>query len=194
MLSSCLFIRCETAKLQPSPQWARGLKVAGGSICTLSPFPTSSPLQPNPGKDRKTSEAHAAAAVAKSSQSAPLAVVGPSSRTKGQKREDVPVSPVSIFCTAVVPVFLFSEERNWKDPEFLVHEVALLFWGLLYLKLKLGTRFYCSWIYLHVWSPGWQPTVLDITGFCPMLLFLQVVKSVDLIYQVRKAVFGFYSL
>ncbi|KAK7800893.1 hypothetical protein U0070_007037 [Myodes glareolus] len=49
--------------------------------------------KPNPGKDKKTSEAHAAAAVAKSSQSAPLAVVGPSSKTKGQKREDVPVSP-----------------------------------------------------------------------------------------------------
>lgn len=50
--------------------------------------------KPNPGKDKKNSEAHAAAAVvAKSSQSAPLAVVGQSSKTKGQKREDVPVSP-----------------------------------------------------------------------------------------------------
>ncbi|KAM7322338.1 hypothetical protein ACRRTK_019179 [Alexandromys fortis] len=49
--------------------------------------------KPNPGKDKKTPEAPAAAAVAMSSQSAPLAAVGPSPKTKGQKREDVPGSP-----------------------------------------------------------------------------------------------------
>lgn len=115
-------------------------KVAGGSNCTLFPIPTSSPLQPNPGKDKKTSEAHAAAAVAKSSQSAPLAVVGPSSKTKGQKREDVPVSPVSITWTAVVPVFLFSEERNWKDPEFLVHKVCPFILRLTLFETKIRNQ------------------------------------------------------
>ena len=129
-----------------------------GRNCTLFLFPTSSPLQPNSGKDKKTPEAPAAAAVATSSQSAPLAVVGPSSKTKGQKREDVPVSPVSITWTAALPVFLFIEERSWEDAEFLVHEVALSHWGLLYLKLKLGTRFCWIWICLYVWGPGWQPT------------------------------------
>ncbi|XP_050018008.1 E3 ubiquitin-protein ligase TTC3 isoform X8 [Alexandromys fortis] len=49
--------------------------------------------KPNPGKDKKTPEAPAAAAVAMSSQSAPLAAVGLSPKTKGQKREDVPGSP-----------------------------------------------------------------------------------------------------
>ncbi|KAL1788280.1 E3 ubiquitin-protein ligase TTC3 [Sigmodon hispidus] len=47
--------------------------------------------KPNPGKDKKTAEAHsAAAAAAKPSQSAPLATLGPLSKSKGQKREDVP--------------------------------------------------------------------------------------------------------
>ncbi|KAL6072533.1 hypothetical protein STEG23_030777, partial [Scotinomys teguina] len=49
--------------------------------------------KPNPGKDKNIPEAHSAAAVAKSSQSAPLAIVGPSSKTKGPKRDDVSVSP-----------------------------------------------------------------------------------------------------
>ncbi|XP_035300171.1 E3 ubiquitin-protein ligase TTC3 isoform X5 [Cricetulus griseus] len=49
--------------------------------------------RPNPEKDKITSEAQSADVVAKSSQSAPLAVVGPSSKIKGQKRDEVPVSP-----------------------------------------------------------------------------------------------------
>lgn len=126
-MSSCLFIKCKTEKLAIQPP-VKESGLEGGQTVVTAPcslFPTSSPLQPNPGKDKKTPEAPAAAAVATSSQSAPLAVVGPSSKTKGQKREDVPVSPVSITWTAALPVFLFIEERSWEDAEFLVHEVAL---------------------------------------------------------------------
>ncbi|CAH6792587.1 Ttc3 [Phodopus roborovskii] len=72
--------------------------------------------KPNAGKDNKTSEAQSAAAVAKSSQSAPLAVVGPSSKSKGQKREDVPVSPApdANFCEICHEIFKSKNMRVLK--------------------------------------------------------------------------------
>ncbi|XP_040606357.1 E3 ubiquitin-protein ligase TTC3 isoform X4 [Mesocricetus auratus] len=68
--------------------------------------------RPNPGRD-KTSEALSAAAVARSSQSAPFAVVGPASRTKGQKGEDVP-APDANSCEICHEIFKSKNMRVLK--------------------------------------------------------------------------------
>ncbi|CAO2632456.1 E3 ubiquitin-protein ligase TTC3 [Lemmus lemmus] len=69
--------------------------------------------EPNLGKDKKTTEAPAAAAVAKSSQSAPLAVVGPASKTKGQKRADGP-APDANSCELCHEMFKSKNMRVLK--------------------------------------------------------------------------------
>lgn len=69
--------------------------------------------KPNPGKDKKTSEAHSAASVAKSSQSPPLAAAGPSARTKGQKKDDVP-APDGNSCEICHEIFKSKNMRVLK--------------------------------------------------------------------------------
>lgn len=63
--------------------------------------------KPNPGKDKRTYEPSSAVPVARSSQGPPSAVVAPSSKTKGQKAEDVPVraAPGASSCEICHEVF-----------------------------------------------------------------------------------------
>uniref|UniRef100_A0A8C2MZ33 RING-type E3 ubiquitin transferase n=1 Tax=Cricetulus griseus TaxID=10029 RepID=A0A8C2MZ33_CRIGR len=69
--------------------------------------------RPNPEKDKITSEAQSADVVAKSSQSAPLAVVGPSSKIKGQKRDEVP-TPDANSCELCHELFKSKNMRVLK--------------------------------------------------------------------------------
>lgn len=69
--------------------------------------------KPNPGKDKKTSEAHPAASVTKSSPSPPLAAAGPSAKTKGQKKEDVP-APDGNSCQICHEIFKSKNMRVLK--------------------------------------------------------------------------------
>lgn len=69
--------------------------------------------KPNPGKDKKTSEAHSAATVAKSSQSPPLAAAGPSAKPKGQKKDDVP-APDGNSCEICHEIFKSKNMRVLK--------------------------------------------------------------------------------
>ncbi|XP_052014937.1 E3 ubiquitin-protein ligase TTC3 isoform X5 [Apodemus sylvaticus] len=69
--------------------------------------------KPNPGRDKKTSEAHSATSVAKSSQSPPVAAAGPSAKTKGQKKDDVPV-PDGNSCEICHEIFKSKNMRVLK--------------------------------------------------------------------------------
>ncbi|XP_051006239.1 E3 ubiquitin-protein ligase TTC3 [Acomys russatus] len=69
--------------------------------------------KPSPGKDKKTSEAHSAASVAQPSQSPQLAVAGPSSKTKGQRKDGVPV-PEGNSCEICHEVFKSKNMRVLK--------------------------------------------------------------------------------
>ncbi|XP_060226773.1 E3 ubiquitin-protein ligase TTC3 isoform X3 [Meriones unguiculatus] len=69
--------------------------------------------KPNPGKDKKPSEAHSAAAVARSSQSPPLAAAGLSSKTKGQKKDDSP-APEANSCEICHEMFRSKNMRVLK--------------------------------------------------------------------------------
>nr|XP_038944391.1 E3 ubiquitin-protein ligase TTC3 isoform X4 [Rattus norvegicus] len=69
--------------------------------------------KPNPGKDKKTSEAHPAASVSKSSPSPPLAAAGPSAKTKGQKKDDVP-APDGNSCQICHEIFKSKNMRVLK--------------------------------------------------------------------------------
>lgn len=69
--------------------------------------------KPNPGKDRKTSEAHSAAPVSQSSQGPLLAVAGPSSKTKGQKKDGTP-APEANSCEICHEVFKSKNMRVLK--------------------------------------------------------------------------------
>ncbi|XP_031216475.1 E3 ubiquitin-protein ligase TTC3 [Mastomys coucha] len=69
--------------------------------------------KPNPGKDKKTSEAHSAASLATSSQSPPLAAAGPSAKTRGQKKDDVP-APDGNSCEICHEIFKSKNMRVLK--------------------------------------------------------------------------------
>nr|XP_045005791.1 E3 ubiquitin-protein ligase TTC3 isoform X3 [Jaculus jaculus] len=69
--------------------------------------------KPNPGKDRRTPEARSAAPVTKSSQSPSSVTAGPSSKTKGQKTDDVS-APDASSCEICHEVFKSKNMRVLK--------------------------------------------------------------------------------
>lgn len=69
--------------------------------------------KPNPGKDKKTSEARPAASVSQSSPSPPLAAAGPSAKTKGQRKDDVP-APDGNSCQICHEIFKSKNMRVLK--------------------------------------------------------------------------------